>query len=102
MTNREIALDVVCKATRVSRKLIVSRSRLGRIVEARNLYILLLWQTGTCDEVISWILNRSRSSVTSSRHAALRRVDASDVFRNKYLQIKNRYEQQKSLRISPA
>lgn len=100
MTKHQLALDVVCKSTRVSRKKIVSRSRTGDVVEARNLFILLLAQDGVRDEIISWTLNRCRPSITHSRHTAKRLIESSAVFRNKYAQIKERYEYQKSLRVS--
>ena len=100
MTDHQIALDVVSKSTRVSQKKIISRSRTGNVVEARKLFILLLAQDGVRDEIISWTLNRCRSSITLSRHTAKRLINSSAIFRNKYTQIKKRYEYQKSLRIS--
>ena len=100
MTNHQIALNVVSKAMQVSQKLIVSRCRLGPVVEARHIFILLLAQNGVNDETISWHLNRCRSSITHARHTATNKVRHSSVFQNKYLLVKERYEHQKSLRIS--
>lgn len=100
MSNHQIALDVISKITRISQNKIVSRSRIGEIVEARNLYILLLAQDGMRDETISWTLNRCRSSITHSRHAANNLIETSALFRTKYAKIKEQYEYQKSLRIS--
>ena len=100
MTDHQIALDVVSRTTRVSRKLIVSRSRLGNIVEARNLFILLLARDGVRDEYISWILNRCRPTITLARHTATDLVESSAVFRHKYLLVKESYDRRKSLRKS--
>lgn len=100
MTNYQIAFDVICCSLHVSKKSIVSSSRLGPLVEARNMFILLLSEDGERDEPISWLLNRSRSMIYIARRTAYRNLEYSKVFRDKYTKIKAAYEKRKSLRDS--
>lgn len=100
MTNYQIAFDVICHSLHVSKKSIVSSSRLGPLVEARNMFILLLSEDGERDEPLAWLLNRSRSMIYIARKTAYRHLEGSKVFRDKYSKIKVAYEKRKSLRES--
>lgn len=100
MDNKEIAITVVSKVTRVPKSIILSRTRIWPAVEARQLIVLLLFRDGATDESISWSINRCRSAVLKSRHSALDSVRFSKLFRDKLTKASKLYEAQKSLRVS--
>lgn len=102
MTNDELTISVVAKATGVSKAKILSPSRRWIYVEARMLLILLLSSEGATDERIGWVIGRSRPTVTKSRHTAHGLTLYSASFRDKYNKIKSDYHEQKSLRLSQA
>lgn len=102
MKKEEIALDVVSRVTGVSRKAILSRCRVYRNVEARQLLVLLLYSDGFNDGKTALFLDRTRESVLKSRHAAFDTRDVSRAFREKFTKALELYEQQKSLRVAQA
>lgn len=98
MDNDKIALSVAAKTMGVSVRMILSASRLGRVVEARKLIVLMLYNEGKPDAFIAQILNRGRVAILKIRHHAMAAYQVSTVFRNKYDKAKSLYEHAKSLR----
>lgn len=100
MTDFEIALSVVSRATGVSRSKILSTSRSYHIAEARRFIIYLLHSDGYNDEVISWLLKRTRVTILRSRHYAIAEKEHSKLWQETFNKIRTEYDRQKSLRIS--
>lgn len=100
MSNRDIAISVVSKITKVPKSKILSDSRKFPAVEARMLIVMLLSSEGYTDIEISWGLNRKRGAILKSRHNALNLLAVSKPFRDKYNSAKDAYHEQKSLRLS--
>lgn len=82
-------LDAVAKITGISRKKILSESRLWPVVEARMISILVFNSLGLADMKIAWFLNRGRSSVCKSRHNAQNLLEYSKTFQGKLQKVQS-------------
>lgn len=91
----DVLFDAVTQVTGVSRKRLLSESRLWPVVEARMLSALMLSRLGLVDIKIAWILNRGRASICKSRHAAQNLLDVSKTFQTKFKKLETILNQQK-------
>lgn len=85
----DTVIDAVTKVTGISRKKILSESRLWPVVEARMISALVFNSLGLSDIKIAWILNRGRSSVCKSRHAAQKLLEYSKTFQGKFQKVQS-------------
>lgn len=91
----DTVLDAVTKVTGISRTRLLSESRLWPVVEARMLSALTLNWLGLDDLRIAWVLNRGRSSVCKSRHAAMWQHEYSKTFKDKFQKVQTILNHQK-------
>lgn len=91
----DVLFDAVTQVTGVSRKRLLSESRLWPVVEARMLSALMLSRLGLVDIKIAWILNRGRASICKSRHASQNLLDVSKTFQTKFKKLETILNQQK-------
>lgn len=98
MTDIEIAIKVVGKITGIPSKTILSKNRTHSVVEGRMLIILLLKGDGKSDELIGWMLKRSRVAILGMRNVATDLLTYSKSFRDKYQKAHESYVKQKSIR----
>lgn len=82
-------LDAVANVTGISRKSILSDSRLWPVVEARMISILVFNSLGLHDMKIGRILNRGRSSVCKSRHTAQKLLEYSKTFQGNLQKVQS-------------
>lgn len=87
--------DAVAKVTGISRKRLLSESRLWPVVEARMLSALTLSRLGLVDIKIACILNRGRASICKSRHAGENLLAVSKTFQTKFQKLQTILNQQK-------
>lgn len=80
----DTVIDAVTKVTGVSRKRILSESRLWPAVEARMLAMLVFRSLGLIDVKIGWFLNRGRASICKSRNNAIKQLEYSKTFKEKF------------------
>lgn len=87
--------DAVTKVTGISRKRILSESRLWPVVEARMLTTIALNRLGLADAKIAWLVNRGRSTVCKSRHVASDLLQVSSTFKDKFNKVQTILNTQK-------
>lgn len=85
----DTVIDAVTKVTGISRKKILSESRLWPVVESRMISVVVFNSLGLTDMKIAWILNRGRSSVCKSRHTAQNLLEYSKTFQGKLQKIQS-------------
>jgi hypothetical protein len=105
-TNDDLAIDLACKLCHITRTQFLSPLRLRPMVEARQMFYLLLHERGYIDQTIAWIAKRSRPAVSLAREKAVFLVNRNKTFRERYEQYKSlysaAYEREKSLREAQA
>ena len=89
MKQARLILETVCHETGIRESQLLSSSRVYHLVVARMLVVLLLERRGFTDERISWILNRTRATITVMRHRAHDDLTYIRAFATRYEQIKN-------------
>lgn len=82
-------IDAVAKVTGVSRKRILSGSRLWPVVESRMISVLVFNSLGLVDIKIAYLLKRGRSSVCKSRHTAQNLLEYSKTFQDKFGKVQS-------------
>lgn len=85
----DTVINEVTKVTGISRKKILSESRLWPVVESRMISVLVFNSLGLDDMKIAWILKRSRSSVCKSRHTAQNLLEYSKTFQGKLQKVQS-------------
>lgn len=97
MTDSEIIMDAVVRATGVSKEKMLSRSRLWPIVEARMLFVLLSARMGKDDQFAALALGRNRTTILKTRHHAEDYISISSSFFEKFNKVKKIYGTAKSI-----
>lgn len=97
MTDSEFLFKAVKSATGVSKKKILSSSRIWPIQEARMLYIAAASSQGFKDEMIGWIIGRERTTVLKTRHKADDYSKFSRSFREKFSKVLKSYADSKQI-----
>lgn len=85
----DTVIDAVTKVTGISRKKILSESRLWPVVESRMISMLVFRSLGLTDVKIALILKRGRASVCKSRHAAQNLLEYSKTFQGKLEKVQS-------------
>ena len=81
MSQSQIIIDTVCRVCKVSVSKLLSHIRTGPVYEARMLAVRFLEADGNTHETISWILNRTRPSITYTSKAHKLEYEHNKLFR---------------------
>ena len=85
-------MAAVCRSFDITEAELLSRSRVGHLVSARMITILMLKKNGYSDERIGKILLRKRATVTIMRNRATYHIGIYADMRDRYNEIKNKIE----------
>lgn len=100
MIDYDYAFQAVAKVTGVTRRKIISRTRLWKIHEARMLFVLFISRQGRNDCKIALVLDRARPTISKTRQAAENYMSVSRIFSDKLTKISKLYDTLRQIPLS--
>lgn len=94
MSQSQIIINTVCRVCQVSVSKLLSPLRTGPVYMARMLAVRFLEANGETHETISWILNRTRPSITYTSKAHKLEFEHNKLFREQCEIIKSKLDEQ--------